>query len=143
MPFEPDIPGYMSGGIRTTVQDPAGLQPHTHIIRLSDAWAIRVQWDISGGGVSGLAPTALWHVRAYLESIGPGNEFEVATLDEPLGAAAPSHSYDKVLAVPAAHPLLAAGPYKLVTVITITNGGVPVQIAAYDEGPVLQFYQFP
>src|SRR5262245_23426229 len=133
MPFEPQMPGYITGSISTTVTDPTGLQPHSHIIQLADPWAINVKWGLSGGFVSMLCPGALWNVRVYLESLGPGAEFEVAALNEPVGASAASHNYDKTLVVAGGNPNLKPGAYKMVTVLTITNNGVPIQMAGFDE----------
>jgi hypothetical protein len=144
MPFEPQMPGFLTGTINATVIDPAGLVPQTNIIQIPDQWRVRVQWSISGLFVPMLAPGATWKVSVYLESIGPGLESQVASLNVPLGAPMGlTHTYDHTLIVPGNYPGLTAGAYKLVTVLTIDNGGAPWPMAGFVDGPVLQFYQYP
>lgn len=142
MPFEiQSLPA--SGSITANVQDPLGQVPELTIIQIADAWSVRVQWDISGAAVPAFAPGALWHVRVSLESIGPGLEAVMAEITEPMGPPALSHNYDRTVNIPGSFPGLTPGAYKLTTVVTLENGGVPCPLAGYVEGPVLQFYQFP
>jgi hypothetical protein len=141
--FEPQMAPFLSGSCGTQVTDPTGLNPSPNIIQIADAWAVRVQWSVAGNFVVLMNPGALWRVRVMLESIGPGLEAQVATATVPVGAPALSHSYNQVLSIAANFPGLVPGAYKLTTVITIENGGLPGEIAAFDEGPVLQFYRFP
>jgi hypothetical protein len=142
MPFEIQaLPA--TGSISAIVQDPSGQVPELTIIQIPDAWAVNVQWSISGAAVPAFAPTAQWHVRVSLESLGPGLEAIVGQITEPMGAPALSHSYNRTINVPGNFPGLTPGAYKLTTVVTLENGGVPCPLAGYVEGPVLQFYQFP
>ncbi len=142
MPFEPQtLP--INGSISTTVLDPTGQNPSNLIIQIPDAWAVRVVWSVAGDAVPMMAAAAQWRVRVSLESLGPGLEAQVGALNEPVGAPAAMHTYDRIINIPGSFPGLTPGAYKLVTVLTLDNGGLPVPIAAFSEGPVVQFYQFP
>ncbi len=50
-------------------------QNPTSIIRTTDAWHIHVDWS-TDGPLSVFLP-GNWHVKAYLESIGPGQELDL------------------------------------------------------------------
>jgi hypothetical protein len=140
--FEPNVPAILSGTIDTQVHD-TNLQP-LNIVRLSDPWHVHVQWSMTGSIVPLVNGT--WHVRVFAEAIGVGASLlaaslDVAVNDEPLSGL--SRSYNRRIVVPANLPGLAEGLYRITTVITIDNGGARGMIAAFDEGPILQFFQFP
>ncbi|GIK40001.1 MAG: hypothetical protein KJ077_19500 [Anaerolineae bacterium] len=139
MPFEHPFTGpAMTATASAVVLDPAGVQPST-IIQTEDAWRIRVNWQISGAAAPMLAGD--WTVRAFLESIGPGFEGQVGpTRVVPLNPPAPAlvRNYTTDIDVPG--NTVAAGTYKLVTLINYAHLGVPGEMAAFVEGPVLQFY---
>ncbi len=140
--FEPQLAPFLSGSCDTQVHD-TNLQP-LNIVRLSDAWHVHVQWNIKGSIVPLINGT--WHVKVYVESIGPGPEMEVASMDVPVNAeplAGLARSYNRRIVIPANLPNLIEGLYRVTTVITIENGGARGMIAAFDEGPILQFFQFP
>jgi hypothetical protein len=135
--FEPDAPGFITGTISATVTS-AGGNPQT-IFKASDPWSIRVDWQLNGPGV--LLASGDWHVRAFLESMGPGFEGQVGpTVDEPVGAPATSHSYSRTISVPAS----VAPPrvYELTVLVTHTLpaavGGGAGPFAAFEQGQVLQ-----
>jgi len=129
--------------ISAHVHDPVGQNPDRHIIQIPDAWQVHVYWEVSGDAVTTFAPNAQWRVRVSLESLGPGLEAVVGEITELMGAPASAHSYNRFINVPGNIPGLVAGAYKLVTVLTLENNGLPCPIAGYVEGPVLQFYEFP
>ncbi|HEX3049789.1 MAG TPA: hypothetical protein VHP83_03975 [Aggregatilineaceae bacterium] len=142
MPFEVQaLP--INGTITATVLDPNGQVPERTIIQIPDDWAINVRWSVAGNMVALFSPTAQWHVKVSLESLGPGMDLKVVDVTEAMGAPAFAHNYDRTMNIPGNYPGLAAGAYKLVTVLTLENAGTPAPIAGYVEGPVLQFYQFP
>jgi hypothetical protein len=139
MPFEPSLPGpyqfLFHGHIQTAVTDPHGT-PVPTIISLTDDWHLTVNWEVHGLFVPSVG--GKWIVRAYLESIGPGPEPMVAQAEIPMTGGT---NYTKTFFIGPNVPS-EAGPYKLVTVITSLNLlGTPAPFAAYDEGPILQFYQ--
>ncbi|NDJ77615.1 MAG: hypothetical protein GYB65_15295 [Chloroflexi bacterium] len=147
MSFEPQFPGFLTGDIDISVLDPSGLVPETNIIQIPDAWAVRVRWHIEGGIVSLIAGNATWHVRVFLESIGPGLEQEVGAVNVTVGSVplgpGGQRNYDETINIPGNLPGLQPGLYKMVVVATIENAGMPGMIAAFAEGPYLHFYQFP
>lgn len=140
--FEPNTLD-LTGNMTAIVQDPAGANPETHIIQIPDAWQVRVRWDVSGDAVTTFAEDALWRVRVSIESLGPGLEAIVGEITEPVGAPAAAHNYDRTVNIPGSLAGLTPGPYKVVTVLTLENGGLPCPLAGYVEGPVVQFYQYP
>ena len=138
MPFEPQFPSPFStlfrGQIQTLITDPHG-QPATTIISMQDDWHLQVNWQVQGTLVPSIGDK--WHIRAYVESIGPGPEVQVASRDIVMTGAT---NYSETFFIGPNVPNQ-AGPYKLVVVLTSTNLlNMPAPFAAYDEGPVLQFY---
>ena len=138
MPFEPQLPGpyqyLFHGHIQTQVSDPQGT-PAATVISMTDEWHLEVTWQLHGIFVPLLC--GIWHVRAYLESIGPGPELIIADEQTPMTGA---NNYRLLLRIPPNRPS-EEGPYKLVTVITAKNQqGNPAPFAGFDEGPVLAFY---
>lgn len=140
MAFEPTFPEAWShvfnGAIDTHVVDGNGI-PDTTIISLTDSWTLRVDWQVNGLLVGSIAGT--WHLRCYLESIGPGAEFEVASRNVTLTG---GNNYSESFTI--APNVAAPGLYKLVSVLTYTNIlGQPGLFAGYDEFGMLQFYPGP
>ncbi|WP_374689496.1 hypothetical protein [Promineifilum sp.] len=124
-----------------TVEDPNGLTPPATIIQLNDAWRVRVNWVLSGG----FAPllNGDFHVNVYAESIGSAFEGQLGTQqDVPVVGAG---AYTAVVDVPAAPAsTLTPGAYRLVTLITHTDlAANPTEIAAFEEGQIVQLYQQP
>ena len=142
--FEPQTPPLLSGSIATEVLDP-GSNP-ANVIHVTDAWKVHVTWSVTGSLAPLVPATGKWRVRVYSESIGPGLDQVVASKDydvsqEPLDVTN-TRSYDENLSIPA--NTLAKGLYKIVTVITIDDNAMPVPnpiaIAAFGEGPFMQFF---
>ena len=141
--FEPQALPLMTGAISTEVVDP-GLSP-VNIIHVSDPWKVHVTWNMTGDFVPPLPATGKWHLRVYAESVGPGASAVVSSKDVTVGSVplvGKTRSYDDNLDVPA--NALPPGLYRVVTVITIDDGTLPipnpVPIAAFGEGPVMQFF---
>lgn len=139
MPFEhPFLGPSLNATVNSVVLDPVGFQPNT-IIQTEDAWVVRVNWQISGPGAPMLAGD--WTVRAFLESIGPGFEGQVGPAKVvSLNTAPPAAVRNYTTDINIAGGAVPAGAYKLVTLINYSHLGVPGEMAAYTEGPVLQFY---
>jgi hypothetical protein len=138
MPFEPQFPEKWSnlfhGHIETQITDPHGIPANT-IISLTDDWHLKVDWQVHGMFVPMMCGT--WHVKVFLESIGPGPEIEAASADFVMTG---DSDYSHTFFIGPRKPEK-PGPYKLVTIITATNRkGHPSPLAGYDEGPILQFY---
>ena len=143
-------PGYFDGEIYASVHEHGGYAPRT-IIRADQTWGVYIKWKTSGSLVRMICGT--WCVRIHLESIGPGPEF---TLPEkakrvPL---TPCHAkgspatvwYKCHIDIPAGlvPQKYCSTPYKLVTTLTYLEPckyKSPGPIAAYVDGPLLQFFQ--
>lgn len=138
MPFQPDLAPALSGAIGANVLSP-GPNPTT-ILNVNTPWTIQLNWSISGFLVSALGGD--WRAQAFLESMGGGFEGQVAGPVVIPVTSVPvvgnTRSYAQALAVPA-NAAIGAGAYKLVLTITHVNAGTPTQLAAYVEGPILQF----
>ena len=140
--FEPQLPPFLSGAIDTQVHDTGGAP--INIVRLSDPWHVHIQWNVTGSIVPLINGT--WHIKVYAESMGPGAEMEVGSLDVLVNAEAlvgMTRSYNRLIVVPGNLAGLTDGVYRVTTVLTIENGGSRGMIAAFDQGPLMQFFQFP
>jgi hypothetical protein len=136
--FEDLFPADMTGNIDATVLDPHGITPPTTIIRVTDDWGVHVEWYIDGPAAPLLGGE--WTVTVYAESIGAGPEMQlgnkVVDLDTQLPA--PPRNYEATINVVAG--TLPAGVYRLVSVLNYANMGVPLEIAGFVEGPLVQIY---
>jgi hypothetical protein len=142
MPIE--FPPPLSGsGPNVQVLDPGGA-PNT-IIQRGDTITIATEFAVNQPGASLLGGD--WQMRAYVESIGPGQEIQVGTATLPVSAGVPAVGPARLvysLSVPVNSTLLSAennnnsGVYKLVVVITHSNFGGPTVLAGFSEGPVIQ-----
>jgi hypothetical protein len=142
MPFE--FPPALTGaGPSVQVLDPGGA-PNTILVK-TDPFGIRVRWSIDQPGASLLG--GQWLLRAYAESVGPGQE-QLLTPPLPInvsaGTPAPGRlDYQADITVPP-NTLLSeqdpnsSGVYKLVVVVTHQNFGGPTVLAGFSEGPVIQ-----
>lgn len=158
MPFETPFPGILDGKITQVLVHEHGpfdatppVTPRT-IIQAGDPWAVTINWEMKGPHpllwemVSGN-----WHVHVNLESIGPGPELSLFDFADPncqnQPLPSPSGTYSCHFDVPGTvlddtvvpHQGLAM---KLVVLITYRDPlGHQGPIAAYEEGPILQFYR--
>lgn len=136
--FEHNFGALLTVTDSAVVEDPAGISPPTHIIQEDDAWRIRVDWSLSGflapflGGVD-------YEVSAYADSLAGGYEGQIGTTQNVAGGPL---NLQAVINVPAGNMVggLPAGAYKLTTLITCNAGGVPLEMAGFLEGPVIQVY---
>jgi hypothetical protein len=133
---------YEVDNLEVEVFDVGGNSPTT-IIRTSQAWQIQADWEAVGVAVA-FYGAVNFTVDAYLESIGPGAEVRLGPV---AGAIVPGTvNYNAVIPVVAGNPPIPAGQdsatFKLTTTITFRDlAGNPVPMAAFVEGPILQFYQ--
>jgi hypothetical protein len=140
--FEDPIanPLLLDGTATAVVEDPAGITPPHTIIQSNDAWRVRVNWTMSGLIAGFLGGD--FHVRVYAESVGGGFEGQLgATVNIAVASVPnpPPKNYQALVNVAAG--FLAPGAYKLVTLINYSNLGVPQEMAAFVEGPIIQIYQ--
>ena len=115
------------------VLDPGGA-PET-IIDTGDTFTLQVRWSVEEPGAAVLG--GRWLVRAYAESIGPGQEQQLGqTRFVNVGNFTP-------IAVPAgthaAESATSSGVYKLAVIVTHENpNGSATELAGFSEGPVIQ-----
>lgn len=136
--FEHNFGALLTVTDAAVVEDPAGISPPTHIIQEDDAWRIRVDWSLAGflapflGGVQ-------YEVSAYADSLAGGFEGQIGTTQNVAGGPL---NLQAVIDVPAAAAGgLTAGAYRLTTLIICKDGaGVPLEMAGFLEGPVIQVY---
>lgn len=123
--------------------DPGGA-PNT-IIQRQDPFLIRTQFSVDQPGASLLG--GQWQLRAYVESIGPGQEVQVGTAALAVSAGVPAGGpprleYTVDVNVPgntlSAENANNSGVYKIVVVVTHQNFGGPTVLAGFSEGPVIQ-----
>jgi hypothetical protein len=143
MPFE--FPPAMSGsGPSLQVLDPGGA-PNT-IIKTTDAFTVRLRFAVDQPGASLLG--GQWLVRAYAESVGPGQEQQIGnTVAQNVSAGVPGGpparlEYTVDVNVPAGtlddESATSSGVYKLAAIVTHQNFGGPTVLAGFVEGPIVQ-----
>lgn len=142
-----ELPGLTGQGPDVTLLDPVGGAPAT-VIDTDHDFQVQVDWSLGLPGATLIG--GRWLVRAYAESIGPGEEerlgavvaLSVGTFVD-VGA---DRRYRATINVPAGSLAaesdvapLSSGVYKLVAIVTHENpvGGATV-IAGFSEGPVFQ-----
>jgi hypothetical protein len=138
--LETPFPAALSGSISTKVVDFHDPGTPQTIIETDDDWRIDVQWNLSGP----LAPFICgeFYVQAYLEDIA-ATQFEgpigaKQVVDVSSAPATTNRQYQRHILIKAG--AVPTGVYKLTTVLTYSNLGVPLEMAGFDEGPMLQLY---
>jgi hypothetical protein len=128
------------------VLDPGGA-PET-IIDTDDTFTVQVRWSVEEPGAAVLG--GRWLVRAYAESIGPGQEQQLGQTRfinvgnfTPIAGPPAARGYEANVAVPAgtlaAESATSSGVYKLAVIVTHENpNGSATALAGFSEGPVIQ-----
>ena len=144
MPLE--FMGLAGAGPDVRVLDP-GLAPET-IIDTGDTFTIEVKWSVEEPGAAVLG--GRWLVRAYAESIGPGQEEQLGQTRRvnvanfvPIPGNPASRGYEANVDVPAgtldAENATSSGVYKLAVIVTHENpNGSPTELAGFSDGPIIQ-----
>jgi hypothetical protein len=148
---ESPIDGFL-GPLTATVHDPFNVDPDAPqtIIQTGKHWSVHINWKTFGPANAMVGGS--WHLHAYLESVGPGPDLDLIDSPPPTPTdhvipLTPSSSaevaYSAHLDVPAGTVTapLAGRIFKLVVTLTYFDllGG-PGPMAAYVEGPIVQFY---
>ncbi|MFZ1395841.1 MAG: hypothetical protein WAS33_03035 [Candidatus Promineifilaceae bacterium] len=136
------------GNITAKVLDETGVEPAL-IIKEGSPWAVDIKWEMKGSNWQMIG--GYWHVHLNLESIGPGPDLSLVDFadpdcqNQPLPSATGEYSChfdvpgDFISLNNVPHQSLAM---KLVVLLTYVNRlGQRGPIAAYWEGPIVQFYE--
>lgn len=114
--------------------------PPNNIVDAGKAFQVKASWRVEPAVVATVLD-GTWTVDLYAESIGPGDEIKVGTVDVPATGAT---SYAGTINVPVgtlkaeSAPPPNSGVYKLAEVLTYRNSlGVKTEIAAFSEGPMV------
>src|SRR5215212_6670152 len=145
MPFETPFPANLFAGTITAVEhEHGGVAPQT-IIRTDQSWAVNVSWTTTGLATGMIA--GAWHLHVYLESIGPGADLDLTDAINPghIIPLTPGISpvnyfvhFDVLASTVTAPP--AGILYKLAVTLTYFDASnAPGPMAAFEEGPLLQF----
>ncbi|RMG94743.1 MAG: hypothetical protein D6706_13260 [Chloroflexi bacterium] len=131
----------LRGTISAAVHEHGGVSPTT-IIRTDTPASVHIKWRLEGPLASMIC--GKWHVHVNLESIGPGREYSLFDRDCQLDLnPGGDGNYECHFDIPpgtvrAAHQ---GTPYKMVVTLTYRDPtGRPGPMAAYYEGPILQFF---
>lgn len=128
----------------------------TNHIRTTQNWAVDVAWQMRGVQTTFLVDQ--FHIRVYLESIGPGPDFQlpiagprlVGTMVPPLALCGvdPCRTYNNAttgnltrIVTPAG--TVPAGVYKMVTLVQLYDDappGTPYPIVGTVDGPIITFF---
>ncbi len=133
--FEELLPFFgLSGDASISEQVP--VQVPTNIVRRSEGWQVKLDWQTSGP--LNFIMSGTWKITVYLEQMG-GGEFSLPgnTATEPF--ISQPNAYSKTMLFGAGS--VPAGLYRASVVITIEGpGGVPGPIAGHEDLGLIQFY---
>ncbi len=111
------------------------------IIETDQHFHVSVGWHLIGTALDLAGPNLKFKVKLLVESMGPGPETIAATAEVPfVPPPAPSHHSDFSKTFDFAAGTLPEGVYRLVIALTATNAGKPINIAGYNDGPMIQVY---
>lgn len=143
------IPGFIDGTVTvvTLAETTPGAPAPTNIIARADTWRISVTLNLSGIGVQ-LLGNNVWHVKAFMESVGPGFEGQIGpevtfTMPSPAIPLPFAHTFD--INVPAATtvPNLIEGVYMLTVLLTLLSpapANTPLPISAFSDAGTVSLY---
>lgn len=136
--FEELLPFFSLHG-DASISEQAPVEGKTNIVRTTEGWQVKVDWNTHGPLNFLMAGT--WNIAVHLEQLGCG-EFCLGanTATEPFVSA--PNAYSKTLLFGAGS--VPAGMYRASVVITM-NGptNVPGPIAGHEDLGVIQFYDTP
>jgi hypothetical protein len=153
--FETSYPG-VSGTIDAVAANGLGvldITPSENIIRTDQPWEVALKWDVTGLVVPAMAGD--FHVTIYLEALGPGVDQDLPNVPGPDEVVIPfisgtltglTRTFNHTIGFTAGTPALPANvrqrAYKLIAAVTYTEtDGTPGPMAAFTEGPIVQFYR--
>jgi hypothetical protein len=153
--FETSYPG-VTGTISAVAANGLGvgdITPSENIVRIDQPWEVSLQWTVTGLVVPAMAGD--FHLTVYLEALGPGADLDLPNVPGPdeeviaftsgtLGVL--TRTFNHTISFGAGTPALPANvrqrSYKLIVAVTYTEtDGTPGPMAAFTEGPIVQFYR--
>lgn len=113
--------------------------PNNHI-QIGQAWRVKFDWNTTG--FLNYLIAGKFELRVFLEQMG-GGEFNLPNATKIVNVVSSPNAYSDTIEVSAAVSAnIPAGVYKLVSALTMKGpGGVAGPIAAFAEGPMVQFYK--
>ena len=143
-PVEIDFPDFDLKAYFSAYLYEADEVPTNRIIRVDEAWGIKLHWWLEGRWASCLC--GYWCAQVHFESIGKGPEFQLPVSNTNLIELDPCGSghYYHDLQVPArfVKPECCSSIYKIVASLTYrTPCKKPGPIAGFCELPLVQFYE--
>ncbi|HEX7975909.1 MAG TPA: hypothetical protein VF498_15985 [Anaerolineales bacterium] len=145
--FDTVFPAFLTGNMSTSVIDPDGTP--NRVLEITLPFTVVVDWTLSGTSASTIGGT--WDVKVILDSIvldPPAPEVSkqvAADLGHSLaavqaGSTPTNRIFKATLPIPAG-VVPHTGVYKLITLIDYKDvANNPGQMAAFSEGPMLDFY---
>lgn len=113
----------------------------TTIIQTNQHFHVTVGWHLLGTALDLAGPNLNFKVKLMAESMGPEPELVLAQANVPfVPPGAPTHHSDFSKTFDIAAGTLPEGVYRLVIALTATNAGKPINIAGYNDGPMIQVY---
>ncbi len=148
VPIAPTIYNGTMDGYVFELAEP-GLPVTTNLIRTTQDWGVKVKWTMTGPLASFLE--AEFHLKVFLESIGPGNEYSlppadviVNTLSVPLTfpGGVPTREYAVDIPIPAG--TVEPHPYKIVAFLQLFSccpGNRKYPVAGMYELPITDVFE--
>lgn len=110
------------------------------LIRTDQDWGVTFNWSTAGNMAGSLAGD--WHLRVYLEKMGPGDGPPVNPVTKKYETTADPQDYSESITIQKG--TVPPGLYKVTAAITMTGpdpNHYPTPIAMMGEGPLIQVYK--
>ncbi len=125
-----------------------GVRATSRLIRTDQDWGVEVHWEMHGEEAHWFP--GVFHLRTFLESIGPGPEYAIPALADPAvekgtldGTWYPADKqrlYSQNIEIKA--NTINPGTYKVVTLLQLcAQDGRKLPIAGMVEGPILDIFE--
>ncbi len=139
--LETPFPTVLWGNIGSTVTDPDDPDTPQNIIEDDDDFHVIVHWAVQGPMAPFLAGD--FSVKVYQEAVAEGNAMKGQigpTMIVPVSDQPPSNDREYQRDFDITAGTLLPGVYRLTTILTYTNAGIPMELAGFSEGPLIQIY---
>ncbi len=142
MPIESDYG--LVGDFTTSVivDDHDGAPKSKNIIETDQHFHVSVGWHLIGEALDLAGPNLKFRVQLRAESMGPEPESIMAVANIPfVPPPSPTHHSDFAHTFNFGAGTLPVGVYRLVVALTATNADIPINIAGFSDGPMIQVYE--